>query len=423
MKKQGSLGEIKMSKRRVVVTGLGCISPLGNSVASTWAGILAGKSGVNRIELFDAEKFTTKFAAQVKDFNPADYMNPKDTKKMDGFIQYGYAAAVEAIQDSGIEATEATAGRIGIAIGSGIGGLDTIEKNHLALQKGGPRRISPFFVPAAIINMISGNLSIEYGFKGPNIAITTACTTGTHNIGYAARTIAYGDADAMVAGGAEMASGQLGMGGFGAARALSTRNDDPTRASRPWDRDRDGFVLGDGAGVVVLEEYESAKARGAKIYAELTGFGMSGDAYHMTSPPADGAGAAAAMDNALRDAGLNPLDVNYINAHGTSTLAGDLAESQAVKRLYGGDADKIVVSSTKSMIGHLLGAAGAVEAIFCILAIKDQVAPPTINLDNPDPACDLDYVPHTARNMVINHALSNSFGFGGTNGSLIFSKV
>jgi len=271
--------------------------------------------------------------------------------------------------------------------------------------------------------MISGNLSIEYGFKGPNIAITTACTTGTHNIGYAARTIAYGDADAMVAGGAEMASGQLGMGGFGAARALSTRNDDPTRASRPWDRDRDGFVLGDGAGVVVLEEYESAKARGAKIYAELTGFGMSGDAYHMTSPPADGAGAAAAMDNALRDAGLNPLDVNYINAHGTSTLAGDLAESQAVKRLYGGDADKIVVSSTKSMIGHLLGAAGAVEAIFCILAIKDQVAPPTINLDNPDPACDLDYVPHTARNMVINHALSNSFGFGGTNGSLIFSKV
>jgi 3-oxoacyl-[acyl-carrier-protein] synthase II len=412
-----------MSKRRVVVTGLGCISPLGNSVASTWAGILAGKSGVNRIELFDAENFTTKFAAQVKDFNPADYMNPKDTKKMDGFIQYGYAAAVEAIRDSGIEATETTAGRIGIAIGSGIGGLDTIEKNHLALQKGGPRRISPFFVPAAIINMISGNLSIQYGFKGPNIAITTACTTGTHNIGYAARTIAYGDADAMVAGGAEMASGQLGMGGFGAARALSTRNDDPTRASRPWDRDRDGFVLGDGAGVIVLEEYESAKARGAKIYAELTGFGMSGDAFHMTSPPADGSGAAASMSNALQDAGLNPLDVNYVNAHGTSTLAGDLAESQALKRLYGSDADKIVVSSTKSMIGHLLGAAGAVEAIFCILAIKDQVAPPTINLDNPDPACDLDYVPHTARNMVINHALSNSFGFGGTNGSLIFSKV
>ncbi|WP_320826401.1 beta-ketoacyl-ACP synthase II [Reinekea sp.] len=412
-----------MSKRRVVVTGLGCISPLGNSVASTWAGILAGKSGVNRIELFDTDSFTTKFAAQVKDFNPADYMNPKDTKKMDGFIQYGYAAAVEAIRDSGIEATETSAGRIGIAIGSGIGGLDTIEKNHLALQKGGPRRISPFFVPAAIINMISGNLSIQYGFKGPNIAITTACTTGTHNIGYAARTIAYGDADAMVAGGAEMASGQLGMGGFGAARALSTRNDDPTRASRPWDRDRDGFVLGDGAGVIVLEEYESAKARGAKIYAELTGFGMSGDAFHMTSPPADGSGAAASMSNALKDAGLNPLDVNYVNAHGTSTLAGDLAESQALKRLYGSDADKIVVSSTKSMIGHLLGAAGAVEAIFCILAIKDQVAPPTINLDNPDPACDLDYVPHTARNMVINHALSNSFGFGGTNGSLIFSKV
>ncbi len=412
-----------MSKRRVVVTGLGCISPLGNSVETTWEGILAGKSGVNLIENFDTEKFTTKFAAQVKGFDPAQYMNPKDTKKMDGFIQYGYAAAVEAIRDSGIEANEQNASRIGVAVGSGIGGLDTIEKNFAAMLKGGPRRVSPFFVPAAIINMISGNLSIEYGFKGPNIAITTACTTGTHNIGYAARTIAYGDADAMIAGGAEMASGQLGMGGFGAARALSTRNDDPTRASRPWDKDRDGFVLGDGAGVIVLEEYEHAKARGAKIYAELTGFGMSGDAYHMTSPPADGAGAAAAMKNAMNDAGLNPVDVNYINAHGTSTPAGDVAESKAAKSVYGADADKIVVSSTKSMIGHLLGAAGAVEAIFSILAIRDQVAPPTINLENPDPECDLDYVAHTARQMTINHALSNSFGFGGTNGSLIFSKI
>lgn len=412
-----------MAKRRVVVTGMGCISPLGNSVKETWDGILAGKSGVNLIEGFDTEKFTTKFAAQVKNFNPADYMNPKDTKKMDGFIQYGYAAAVEAINDSGIEVTEDNARRIGVAIGSGIGGLDTIEKNYAALLKAGPRRISPFFVPAAIINMISGNLSIEYGFKGPNIAITTACTTGTHNIGYAARTIAYGDADAMVAGGAEMASGQLGMGGFGAARALSTRNDDPTGASRPWDKDRDGFVLGDGAGVLVLEDYESAKARGANIYAEVTGFGMSGDAYHMTSPPEDGSGAAASMQNALDDAGLNAVDVNYINAHGTSTPAGDVAESRAAKAIYGADADKIVVSSTKSMIGHLLGAAGAVEAIFSILAIRDQVAPPTINLENPDSECDLDYVPHTAREMKIDHTLSNSFGFGGTNGSLVFSKV
>ncbi|MFQ3229128.1 beta-ketoacyl-ACP synthase II [Reinekea sp.] len=412
-----------MAKRRVVVTGMGCISPLGNTVKDTWDGILAGKSGVNLIENFDTEKFTTKFAAQVKNFDPSDYMNSKDTKKMDGFIQYGIAAAVEAIKDSGIEVTDSNAARMGVAIGSGIGGLDTIETNFLAMQKAGPRRMSPFFVPAAIINMISGNLSIQYGFKGPNIAITTACTTGTHNIGYSARTIAYGDADVMVAGGAEMASGRLGMGGFGAARALSTRNDDPTRASRPWDADRDGFVLGDGAGVLVLEEYEHAKARGAQIYAELTGFGMSGDAYHMTSPPEDGSGAAASMQNALNDAGLNATDVNYINAHGTSTLAGDVAESQAAKSVYGAHADKIVVSSTKSMIGHLLGAAGAVEAVFSVLAIRDQVAPPTINLDNPDPRCDLDYVANTARNMEINHALSNSFGFGGTNGSLIFSKV
>ncbi|WP_394169363.1 beta-ketoacyl-ACP synthase II [Saccharospirillum alexandrii] len=412
-----------MSRRRVVVTGLGCLSPLGNDVVSTWTGILAGKSGASTIEKFDTEKFTTNFACMVKGFDPAAYINPKDTKKMDGFIQYGYAAAIEAIRDSGIEATESNAHRIGLAIGAGIGGLDTIERNHDALNKSGPRRVSPFFVPSAIINMIAGYLSIDYGFKGPNIAITTACTTGTHNIGYAGRTIAYGDADVMVAGGAEMASTPLGIAGFGAARALSTRNDDPTRASRPWDKDRDGFVLGDGAGVMVLEEYEHAKARGATIYAELTGFGMSGDAYHMTSPPETGAGACASMRNAVQDAKLNPIDVNYINAHGTSTPAGDKAESQAAKTLYGADADKIVMSSTKSMIGHLLGAAGAVEAIFSVLAIRDQVAPPTINLETPSDGCDLDYVPHTAREMPINHALSNSFGFGGTNGTLIFSKV
>lgn len=412
-----------MSRRRVVVTGLGCLSPLGNDIASTWSGILAGKSGASSIEKFDTEKFTTKFACMVKGFDPAAYINPKETKKMDGFIQYGYVAAIEAIRDSGIEATASNAHRIGLAIGAGIGGLDSIERNHDALNKSGPRRVSPFFVPSAIINMIAGYLSIDYGFKGPNIAITTACTTGTHNIGYAGRTIAYGDADVMVAGGAEMASTPLGIAGFGAARALSTRNDDPERASRPWDQDRDGFVLGDGAGVMVLEEYEHARARGATIYAELSGFGMSGDAYHMTSPPDTGSGACASMRNAVQDAKLNPVDVNYINAHGTSTPAGDKAESQAAKSLYGADADKIVMSSTKSMIGHLLGAAGAVEAIFSVLAIRDQVAPPTINLDKPSEGCDLDYVPHTARDMPIQHALSNSFGFGGTNGTLIFSKV
>jgi len=412
-----------MSRRRVVVTGLGCISPLGNDVKSTWDGILAGKSGAAPIENFDTEKFATKFAAQVKNFDVANYIHPKEAKKMDGFIQYGYAAAIEAIRDSGIEATEADAHRIGLAIGAGIGGLDTIERNHATLLKSGPRRVSPFFVPAAIINMIAGYLSIDYGFKGPNIAITTACTTGTHNIGYAARTIGYGDADVMVAGGAEMASTQLGIAGFGAARALSTNNDAPEQASRPWDKDRDGFVLGDGAGILVLEEYERAKARGATIYAEVTGFGMSGDAYHMTSPSENGSGACASMRNAVADAGLNPAEINYINAHGTSTPAGDIAETQAVKSLYGADADKVAISSTKSMIGHLLGAAGAVEAVFSILAIRDQVAPPTINLDNPGEGCDLDYVAKTARDMTIKHSLSNSFGFGGTNGTLIFSKV
>ncbi|MFG1496432.1 beta-ketoacyl-ACP synthase II [Saccharospirillum sp. HFRX-1] len=412
-----------MSRRRVVVTGLGCISPLGNDLRSTWEGILAGRSGAAPIELFDTEKYGTKFAATVKGFDPTLTINPKDTKKMDGFIQYGYAAAAEAIRDSGLEATEANAHRIGLAIGAGIGGLDSIERNHAALEKSGPRRVSPFFVPSAIINMISGYLSIDYGFKGPNIAITTACTTGTHNIGYAGRTIAYGDADVMIAGGAEMASTQLGIAGFGAARALSTRNDDPEHASRPWDKDRDGFMLGDGAGILVLEEYEHAKARGATIYAELTGFGMSGDAYHMTSPPEDGAGACASMRNAIADAGLNATDINYINAHGTSTPVGDVAESRAVETLYGADADKAVMSSTKSMIGHLLGAAGAVEAIFSVLAIRDQVAPPTINLEQAGEGCNLDYVPNTAREMKLTHTMSNSFGFGGTNGTLVFSKV
>lgn len=412
-----------MSRRRVVVTGLGCISPLGNDTRSTWDGILAGRSGAAPIELFDTEKYGTKFAATVKGFDPTLTINPKDTKKMDGFIQYGYAAAVEAIRDAGLEATEANAHRIGLAIGAGIGGLDSIERNHAALEKSGPRRVSPFFVPSAIINMISGYLSIDFGFKGPNIAITTACTTGTHNIGYAGRTIAYGDADVMVAGGAEMASTPLGIAGFGAARALSTRNDDPQHASRPWDKDRDGFMLGDGAGILVLEEYEHAKARGATIYAELTGFGMSGDAYHMTSPPEDGSGACASMRNAIADAKLNPTDINYINAHGTSTPVGDVAESRAVEMLYGADAGKAVMSSTKSMIGHLLGAAGAVEAIFSVLAIRDQVAPPTINLEQPGEGCNLDYVPNSARQMSITHSLSNSFGFGGTNGTLVFSKV
>lgn len=412
-----------MSRRRVVVTGMGLVTPLGTNLEDSWQGILAGRSGVAPIEGFDTSAFTTRFGAQVKDFDVENFMSKKDARKMDLFIQYGMAAAIQAITDSGLETTEENADRIGCAIGSGIGGLPMIEKNHELLQKGGPRKISPFFVPGSIINMISGNLAIRFGFRGPNIAITTACTSGTHNIGYSARTIAYGDADVMVCGGAEAASTPLGLGGFAAARALSTRNDDPQAASRPWDKDRDGFVLGDGAGVLVLEEYEHAKARGAKIYAELTGFGMSDDAYHMTLPPEDGRGAAAAMRNALKDASFNAEVINYINAHGTSTPAGDLAESRAVESVMGAAASKAAVSSTKSMIGHLLGAAGAVEAVFCILAIRDQVAPPTINLENPQEGCNLDYVPNEARQMKIDHALSNSFGFGGTNGSLIFSKI
>ncbi|MFC7087964.1 beta-ketoacyl-ACP synthase II [Halomonas salifodinae] len=412
-----------MPRRRVVVTGLGLVTPVGNSVKESWDNIVAGKSGIAPIEHFDVSGFNTRFGGSVKDFDVSPYMNPKDARKMDLFIQYGIAAGSQAIEDAGIECGEANAHRIGVAIGSGIGGLPMIEHNHNALNKGGARRISPFFVPGSIINMISGNLAIQHGFQGPNIAITTACTTGTHNIGYGARTIAYGDADVMVCGGAEMATTPLGLGGFSAARALSTRNDDPQAASRPWDRDRDGFVLSDGAGVLVLEEYEHAKARGATIYAEVAGFGMSDDAYHMTAPPEDGSGAAAAMRNAILDAGIDASRVDYINAHGTSTPAGDLAESRAVERVMGEAAKSVAVSSTKSMIGHLLGAAGAVEAVFSILAIRDQVAPPTINLDNPQEGCVLNYVPQSAQEKRIEVALSNSFGFGGTNGSLVFTRV
>lgn len=411
-----------MSKKRVVVTGLGMITPVGNDVATGWQNILAGRSGIGPIEAFDVSAYSTRFGGGIKDFDVDRYFDVKEARKMDTFIQYGMAAAMQALEDSGLAITDANADRIGAAIGSGVGGMNNIEKCHDVILNSGPRRVSPFFVPGSIINMIAGNLSIKYGFRGPNLALVTACTTGTHCIGLAARLIAYGDADAMIVGGAEMATTPVGLGGFAAARALSTRNDDPQAASRPWDRDRDGFVLSDGAGVLVLEEYEFAKARGARIYAELTGFGMSADAYHMTSPPEDGAGALSAMRNALRDAGLNADAVDYINAHGTSTPAGDLAESRAVETLMGAAAPRVAVSSTKSMTGHLLGAAGAVEAIFSVLALRDQVAPPTINLDNPDEGCTLNYVPHTAQQRRIQHALSNSFGFGGTNGSLVFSR-
>lgn len=413
-----------MSKRRVVVTGLGMLSPVGNTVDSTWDAIVAGQSGISLIDHFDTSAYATRFAGLVKDFNSEDYISRKDARKMDAFIQYGIAAGIQAFKDSGIEVTEENAPRIGAAIGSGIGGLGLIEENHGALVKGGPRKISPFFVPSTIVNMVAGHLTIMLGLRGPSISIATACTSGVHNIGHAARMIAYNDADVMLAGGAEKASTPLGVGGFGAARALSTRNDNPQAASRPWDKDRDGFVLGDGAGILVLEEYEHAKARGAKIYAEIVGFGMSSDAYHMTSPPENGEGAALAMVNALRDAGLNASQVGYINAHGTSTPAGDKAEAQAVKRVYGADAGKVMVSSTKSMTGHLLGAAGAVESIFTILTLRDQIVAPTINLDNPDEGCDLDFVPGAARQVKgLEYALCNSFGFGGTNGSVIFRKI
>ncbi len=412
-----------MAKRRVVITGLGIVSPVGLNLKECWDNILAGKSGITPITHFDATNFSVRFAGTVKGFDATEYMSSKDARKMDGFIHYGIAAGVQAIKDSGIEVTEANADRIGVAIGSGIGGLTTIENNHDALNKGGPRKISPFFVPSSIINMISGNLSIMHGMQGPNIAIVTACTTGTHNIGEAARIIAYGDADVMVAGGAEMASSPLGMGGFAAARALSNRNDDPETASRPWDLDRDGFVLGDGAGVLVLEEYEHAKARGANIYAEVVGFGMSGDAYHMTQPAEGGAGAVRCMKTAMKDAGINPEDVQYVNAHGTSTPAGDKAEVAAIKSVFGSYAKTVAVNSTKSMTGHLLGAAGGIEAVFSALAIRDQVSPPTINQFTPDPECDLDFVPNEARPMKIDVAISNSFGFGGTNGTLVLRRI
>ncbi len=412
-----------MSRRRVVVTGLGMLTPLGNTVDATWEGILAGRSGISMIDHFDTSAYATRFAGLIRDFDIEPYMPAKEARRLDEFIQYGMAAGLQAFADAGLEVTPENAPRIGVAGGAGIGGLSSIERSHETLLKDGPRKISPFFVPGSIINMTAGMLAIRLGLKGPNIALVTACTTGTHSIGLAGRIIAYGDADVMLAGGSEKGSSPLGMAGFAAARALSTRNDNPQIASRPWDKDRDGFVLGDGAGMIVLEEYEHAKARGAKIYAELIGFGMSDDAFHMTSPPEGGEGAAAAMRNAIRDAGITPAEIDYINAHGTSTPAGDIAESQAIESVLGEHARKVAVSSTKSMIGHLLGAAGAVEAIFSILAIRDNIAPPTINLDNPEEGCTLDYVPYKARPMPIDTVLSNSFGFGGTNGSLIFRRV
>ncbi|MCK5813533.1 MAG: beta-ketoacyl-ACP synthase II [Cocleimonas sp.] len=414
-----------MSSRRVVVTGLGIVSPVGSKIDKAWKNIVEGKSGINVIsdDLFDTSKFSVKIAGNVDDFQVDDYIKRKDQRKMDPFIHYGIGAGTDALTDSGLEVTEENAERIGTIVGSGIGGLGTIEKNYETFLKSGPRRISPFFVPSSIVNMVSGNLSIMHGLKGHNMSPVSACATATHSIGDAMRMIQYGDADYMLAGGAEMGSTPLGIGGFAAARALSTRNDDPQAASRPWDSGRDGFVLGDGAGIVVLEEYEAAKARGAEIYCELVGFGMSSDAYHMTSPSTDGEGAARCMKHALNDAGLNPEDIDYINAHGTSTPAGDLAETKAVKRAMGNHASKVAVGSTKSMTGHLLGAAGGIEAIFSILAIRDQILPPTINLTDPDPECDLDFIPNVARETKVEIAMSNSFGFGGTNGTLIFKKI
>lgn len=410
-----------MAKRRVVVTGLGMVSPLAIGLEASWEAIIAGKSGVKTITEWDPADFSTKFAATVPNYDPLEHFPVKEVKKLDLSLQYGIIAANEAIADANLQITDDIAERVGVAIGSGIAGIQTMQHTAIGMHERGPRKISPFFIPSSIVNMVSGNVGILHNCKGPNIAIATACTTGTHSLGFAARMIQYGDADIMIAGGAEKASCELGVGGFGAARALSKRNDAPEKASRPWDKDRDGFVLGDGAGVMVLEEYESAKARGAKIYAELTGFGMSCDAYHITLP--SGVGADSSMKNALKDANLQPSDIDYINAHGTSTGAGDVAESQSIERVLGDHAKKVAVSSTKSMIGHLLGATGAVEAIFSVLAIRDQIAPPTINLDNVDEGCNLDYVPHTARKMKIKHAMSNSFGFGGTNGTLIFSQV
>lgn len=412
---------INVSKRRVVVTGLGVVSPVGIGVQPAWSNLIAGKSGITRITKFDPSKFSSQVAGEVKDFDVSQYLPAKEARRMDTFIQYGLAAAIEAVKDSGIEATEENAERIGVSIGSGIGGIQLIEQTNDTYDEGGPRKVSPFFIPGTIINMISGNLSIMFGFKGPNVSIVTACTTGTHSIGDAARMIEYGDADAMVAGGAEAAITELSVAGFASARALSSRNDDPATASRPWDKDRDGFVIGEGAGVMVLEEYESAKKRGAKIYAELIGYGMSADAFHMTAPNMDGP--RRSMRNAMNNAGVNPDQVQFVNAHGTSTPLGDANETNAIKAAFGDHAKRIVVNSTKSMTGHLLGGAGGLESVFTVLSIFNQISPPTINIFNQDPECDLDFCANTARDMKIDFALKNNFGFGGTNGSLVFRKI
>jgi len=412
-----------VSRRRVVITGMGIVSPVGNNVEEAWNNIIAGRSGIGPVTKFDASTFPTRFAGEVKNFDIGAYLSPKEARRMDTFIHFGMAAGIQAIRDAGFSEKPENADRFGVAIGSGIGGLPLIEVTKAEYDAGGVRKVSPFFVPGSIINMISGNLSIMFGFKGPNISLVTACTTGTHSIGEASRIIEYGDADVMVAGGAESTVSPLGMGGFCSARALSTRNDDPQRASRPWDKDRDGFVLGEGAGVMVLEEYEHAKARGARIYAEVVGYGRSADAFHMTQPAEDGDGAMRCMQNALKNAGLKPEDVQYVNAHGTSTPLGDKGETMAIKRCFGDHAKRLVVNSTKSMTGHLLGAAGGIEAVFSTLAIYHQISPPTINLDSPGEGCDLDYCAHTARPMKIDVAMSNSFGFGGTNGSLAFKRI
>ena len=412
---------LSASKRRVVVTGLGVVSPVGIGVDTAWANIVAGKSGITRITKFDPSNFSSQIAGEVKGFDVSQYLPAKEARRMDTFIQYGLAAAIEAVKDSGIEATEENAERIGVSIGSGIGGLGLIEETNDSYDEGGPRKVSPFFIPGTLINMISGNLSIMFGFKGPNVSIVTACTTGTHSIGDAARMIEYGDADVMIAGGAEAAITELSVAGFASARALSSRNDDPATASRPWDKDRDGFVIGEGAGVMVLEEYESAKKRGAKIYAELVGYGMSADAYHMTAPNMDGP--RRSMRNALNNAGINSDEVQFVNAHGTSTPLGDANETNAIKAAFGDHAKNIVVNSTKSMTGHLLGGAGGLESVFTVLSIHHQISPPTINIFNQDPECDLDFCANTARDMKIEVALKNNFGFGGTNGSLVFKKI
>ena len=412
-----------MSRRRVVVTGLGIVSPVGTGVPEAWKSILAGQSGITRITRFDPSPFSSQIAGEVKGFDPAQYLSAKEARRFDTFIHYGLAGAIEAIKDSALDFEREQREQIGVCIGSGIGGLPMIEETHQAMLASGPRKVSPFFIPGSIINLISGQLSIMYGLKGPNLAVVTACTTANHSIGEAGRLIEYGDADVMIAGGSEACVSPLGVAGFCAARALSGRNEDPATASRPWDRDRDGFVLGEGAGILVLEEHEHARKRGARIYCELVGYGISADAHHITAPCEDGEGAVRCMANALRNAGVNRNQVDYVNAHGTSTPLGDVAETVAVKSCFGDHARKLAVSSTKSMTGHLLGAAGGIEAVFTALAIRDQAAPPTINIFNQDPQCDLDYVPNTARRMKIDIAISNSFGFGGTNGSLVFKKI